>query len=285
MSIPNSAASAVHASSEALAASAPEASAASAPEASAAAVPDACAAPLSIPNSAASAVHASSEASAASAPEASAAAVPDACAAPLSIPNSTASAVHASFEALAASAPEASAAAVPDDCAAPLSIPNSAASAVHASSETSAASPQQADLASLPPLPGVEDSLNTRLGKRKARSDAVIAARDRRHIPASVVRPDFTASHMATIKSARDVLVECGAGGDCFFHCVLWQAQIFVPSLNLPQPHQDLRTAVAGLLRTQWASISIVPEVGIITLMRARTSNADRADEDIVKSF
>ena len=138
----------------------------------------------------------------------------------------------------------------------------------------------------LPPMPDALDSLNTRLEKRSARATALVtAAAARGHKRAAPERPDFTASHMSAIKDQGDVIVECGGGGDCFFHVCAWLAQVFVQDWRLPRTHEELRIAVANHLRSKWTSIEVQPKVEVLTLMKGRTRNPDRPAKDIVNGF
>ena len=154
--------------------------------------------------------------------------------------------------------------------------------------EISGGAPHSADL---PPLPLIDDSLNTKISKRSRRAVHLVDA----HYGGKEVRggkkaapnipQDFTVAHMATIKSAGHVLVECGGDGDCFYHCIAWLAQNLLPELNLPQSHVVLRSTVIDFVRAKWAEVMVQPQVEMITLLRARTSNTARADQTIVNSF
>jgi hypothetical protein len=56
---------------------------------------------------------------------------------------------------------------------------------------------------------------------------------------------DLTRKHMAAITAAGYCLVECGGNGDCFYHSMLFIAQLFVPELyNQWQTHQRFRETV-----------------------------------------
>jgi hypothetical protein len=140
---------------------------------------------------------------------------------------------------------------------------------------------------SLPPLPDADDSLRTRNSKRQKRATVLVSRRNQGQAPAAVrpVRPDFTSNHMDTILRTGNVVVECGAQGDCFFHCVLWLAQNFLPRFNLPQTVHGLRTALTNFVQASWSDIKFIPEVGIITLLLERTSNKDRPEQAIVDGF
>ena len=136
----------------------------------------------------------------------------------------------------------------------------------------------------LPPLPAIDDSLNTKLFKRRRRADKLVAAHYSKAASSNIPQ-DFTFDHMATIKGAGHVLVECGGDGDCFYHCIAWLAQNLLPELNLPQAHVVLRSTVIDFVRLKWAEVMVQPQVEMIALLRARTSNTARADQTIVNSF
>ena len=144
--------------------------------------------------------------------------------------------------------------------------------------------PHSADCNDLQPLPAIDDSLNTKVVKRRRRAEQLIAAHYS-NAASSNIPQDFTVAHMATIKGAGHVLVECGGDGDCFYHCIAWLAQNLLPELNLPQAHVVLRSTVIEFVRVKWAEVMVQPQVEMITLLRARTSNTARADQTIVNSF
>ena len=142
----------------------------------------------------------------------------------------------------------------------------------------------------LPPLPDADDSLRTRNSKRQKRATVLVSRRNHGQAPAAPAavrpgRPDFTSNHMDTILRTGNVVVECGAQGDCFFHCVLCLAQNFLPRFNLPTSVNDLRTALTNFVQASWSDIKFIPEVGIITLLLERTSNKDRPEQAIVDGF
>jgi hypothetical protein len=131
----------------------------------------------------------------------------------------------------------------------------------------------------------VGDSLNTKIIKRTRRAKQLVDDHYRSKKAAPNIPQDFTDAHMATIKGAGHVLVECGGDGDCFYYCMAWLAQNLLPELNLPQSHVALRSTVIDFVRLKWAEIMVQPQVEMITLLRARTSNTARADQTIVNSF
>jgi hypothetical protein len=64
---------------------------------------------------------------------------------------------------------------------------------------------------------------------------------------------DLTQKHLRAIKDAGCCLVECGGDGDCFYHSMLFIAQLFVPDLyNIWQTHHQFREKVCdNLLKSE----------------------------------
>jgi hypothetical protein len=86
--------------------------------------------------------------------------------------------------------------------------------------------------------------------------------------------------------------VECGGDGDCFYHSVLFLAELFVPELLAQcRSHQDLRQQVCEYANTNYASMrwplqqTGTASMPFVDMLAARSSSPDRPAQDIVASF
>ena len=104
---------------------------------------------------------------------------------------------------------------------------------------------------------------------------------------------DFTIFHMQAIKDSSRVIIECGEDGNCFYHCMLFLARRFQPSLCTStawDSHLTLRQAVCEHLQHNWQYIlcpldtsdSTLP---IIQLLIGKTRNPNRPQAKIVSTF
>jgi hypothetical protein len=69
---------------------------------------------------------------------------------------------------------------------------------------------------------------------------------------------DLTPAHYAAMKAAGYCLVECGGDGDCFYHCMMFLAQLFRPNVYKKWGnHKQLRMATCNSLMVNFISFSL----------------------------
>ena len=107
---------------------------------------------------------------------------------------------------------------------------------------------------------------------------------------------DLTRKHDAALWESGRIFVECGVDGDCFYHSVLFLAELFEPDLHAQwRTHKELRVKVCEYANTNYASMrwplqqgSAAPGAGsmqYLDMLVARSSAPDRPPQDIVTSF
>ena len=111
---------------------------------------------------------------------------------------------------------------------------------------------------------------------------------------------DYTPQHCATFLTKDLVFVECGVGGNCFYHSCLFVLNLFHPDIRVPttgggtsavagMTHAELRTATVDHLQARYGHMTVSAAAGgsvfpLLSAMKEKC-NPSATDTEIVSAY